>query len=766
MQFRVMRRRRIDHARLVAAAAITAVVVGSVGAHGAPAPQPNTGSAATVLALPTLTVTDASGVAHTVALGSISATATTVDQVLGRLGLDGVDLLGATPPGWSVDTSNGDKTGDYTLPVNATPASGAVTLAGYDVSKTADSATSALGALSGSVAIGTLGSSVSLGQHGWQAVAGTDSSSSTLTLDSVGADIHVGDLLPSDVLNALPLSQLVALAQSLHVQLPSSVTTTLSQLTSLAALLGQVKATALELSSAQQQLATLLAGLPSTQAAQQTLTSAQQQLSADVAQLAAAQQQLAQDQSVAQSLQNQVTAATALVSTDQAALASATAAVNSLQAQLALDPLSLLLQQQLSAAQAAQVQAQQQLSSAQTQLATLQAQLAAATATVGADQASVTSLQQAVSADQTAVDAAQTALNTLVAAAAAGDQVLATAQQTVDALTATLTTQLTDVSTLVQSLPDLHALLTQLLQLVTSAPLANLGTIETQLAATADADGGTGTVTCTVSGVSVAGVTLPSGTCDQLRAAFAAATSTLRTALSGLPVTTLPSPVLEGLATSTSGGALAATDTTAQASAAVTPLHVSLPAMSLEPVTDTVVSTIDGTVTSLNGLLAGLGLPAATSALTGALGTLSVDVGSLPTGAGLANLRTLGIDMTLGGLSTSVLHYRALPTNPAGQPGSTVPGGVTSGSSTPGSSTPGAPTPSSPAAHDPTSGLAASPGNRTPQTAHGLPFTGSDTVTDLALAAILMLAGGHLVLLGRRRRQRCSGTLQSPARAF
>ena len=762
MRAGVMRRRRINHTRVIGVVAVAAIIAGSVGAHGAQTPQPNTGSAESVLTLPTLTVTDATGVVRTIALGRVSASATTVDQVLGRLGLDGVNILGATPSGWSVDTSAGDRTGDYTLPVNTTPASGSVTLAGYDVSKTADAATSGLGALSGSLAMGALGATATLGQHGWQAAAGADSSSSTLTLDSVGTAIHLGDLLPADVLSALPLSQLIALAQSLQVQLPAGVTSTLDQLTTLTGLLDQVDTTAQQLAGAQQQLTALLNTLPGTQAAQQTLTSAQQQLSLAVAQLAAAQQQLSQDQSAALSLQNQVTAATALVASDQAALAAATAQVSSLQAQLASDPLSLLLQQQLAAAQAAEAQAQQQLPSAQAQLATLQAQLAAATATVSTDQATVASLQQTVSSDQAAVDAAQTALNTLVAALAAANQAVATAQQAVDGLTTTLTTLLSSATSLIQALPDLRALLSQLLQLVTSAPLVDLGHVVTSLSASADGKGGAGSITCAVSGASVTTSSLPGGTCDQLRAAFATATSTLQAALAGLPAaSTVPMPVLDGLVTSTSGGSLGATDTVAQASAVVTPLHLSLPSISLKAVTDSVVSGIDGTVSQLNTLLAGLGLPAATAALTGALGTLSVDVGSLPTGSALANLRTLGVDLTLGGVSTAVLHNRALPAGtPAGpsNPGSVDPGGVTPGT------TSASPTPSpapSPASSPPTA-----PPTRTTQTSAGLPFTGSDSMTDLAVAVILLLAGSHLLLLGRRRRQLCSGTLQAPSRAF
>jgi LPXTG-motif cell wall-anchored protein len=173
-------------------------------------------------------------------------------------------------------------------------------------------------------------------------------------------------------------------------------------------------------------------------------------------------------------------------------------------------------------------------------------------------------------------------------------------------------------------------------------------------------------------------------------------------------------------------------------------------------------------VSQLDSVLAGLGLPAATSILTGALGTLSVEVGSLPTGAALANLRTLGVDLTMGGLSTSVLHYRDLPATSPTTPGSTLPGGASVGSSTPGSSMPGSSMPGSTSGSPASSTTAspAAPATAVPQTSHGLPFTGADTMTDLALAAVLMLAGGHLVLLGRRRRQRCSGTLQAPARAF
>jgi hypothetical protein len=324
----------------------------------------------------------------------------------------------------------------------------------------------------------------------------------------------------------------------------------------------------------------------------------------------------------------------------------------------------------------------------------------------------------------------------------------------------------------VQSLPNLHALLTQLLDLVTAAPLVDLGKVSMSLSSIANQNGGSSTVACGATGITVVGSVLPAGTCDQVHAAFAGAVSTLHNALAALPgAAAVPTPSLDGLTTTSSGAPAAAMDVTSQAAAAITPLHLTLPSVSLTAVTDSLVTSIDAAVAQLNTLLPTLSLPGATSALTGALGALGVDVSSLPTGSALAGLRTLGVDLATAGLSTSVLHNRELASVPPSvtppgtttpgttTPGTTTPGTTTPGTTTPGTTTPGTTTPgtTTPGATTPTTTTPGTTTPRTTRTAHGLPFTGSETSVDAALAMLAMLAGVHLTMLGRRRRTPLAG---------
>jgi len=729
----------------IAGAIVTMTCVASVGANGAAPPVPQTGTAGSVITLPRVTLTDPTGATHAVSLGALSSTAATAQQTLASLALSGPNVLGTQLPGWSAQTSNGADGGDHTIPLSSPAATGGLTVAGYSVSAAADQATSALGALSGSLTASNLGLHVDLGPHGLSSSSGRDSSSSALTLTAAGADVHLGDLLPADVLSALPLSSLLTLAQSLHLSVPTDATQVVTQLGNLATSLQQLISNATDLATARHQLATLLAGVPATQAAQQTLTSALQQLSSTVSQLNAASSQLSQDQAAVQSLTTQLSTANAAVTAAQAALTTATAQVNSLVAQLAANPLSILLQQQLTSAQAAQAQAQAALASAQAQAAALQTQLAAATATVASDQQTVSTLQQTVSSAQADADAAQSALDALVQVVATANQAVATAQQLVDSLVTTLTDALGQITTTAQALPDLHAVLTELLDLVTQAPLVDLGNVTMAVSAAADQAGGAGTVTCALAGMSVLGQAVPDGTCGSVTSGFATLASTLRSALTALPgAGVVPVPALDGLTPSTTGAAAATDDPSSTASAALTPLHLGLPSLSLQAVTDTVVSSLDAGLSQLNALLPNLNLPSATSAVTGALGTLTTAVGSLPTGVGLAGLRTLGVDLSLVGVSANALHNRALAAAP---PPATTPGTTTAGSTTPGSTTPGSTTPGTT-----TPDTTPSQPRQTPQHSRGLPFTGSDSLVDAAIAALVLLAGAHLTVLGRRRR--------------
>ena len=733
-------------------------------ASGSNPPPPSTGQAISSIQLPRITITDAGGNTHTVDLGALTAQALTDTDLAASLGVNGGALLGAPLPGWGVDTSGGPQSGNHDIALTSGSAAADVNIVGYDVNAANQTAHSTFDALTGTATTTPLTVQLDLGQHGVDADVQPDTSSSAVSLTVTGLHVDLGDLLSSDVLDALPLSGLVDLVSGLGLPLPAGAGTVVGQLGTITGELANVQDAATQLASAQSALATLLLSLPSTTAAQQTLTDAESQLAADLAALQSAQQQLGVDTTTAQSLTTQLAAANADVTYW-------TGQVNDLTAQLAT-----LLADPLQAVQAAQVAAQLQsaqtaLTAAQATAAALQVQLDQANTDVAADQQLVTTVQQQVAADQAAVTIAQTALDALVAAIVSTNQAVADAQATVDALTTALTGQINGLQNDLAGLPDLTTLRAQLVSTLTAAPLLDVGTLGATISSTATDGSGTGTVTCNVTGASVLGQPIPGGPCADLVSRFTDITTALSGALAQLPLGQPVAPALGGLAQSTTVTNPTPTDTDTSGSAGLTPLHLDLPAATLAALSDPAVSDLAAALAPTQLALAGLGMPAATSALTGSLGTLGTTVAALPSGAGLAGLHTLGIDISLFGLATSAVHHRSLPATPPGGAGSTSGsgggssgggvgggGGMATGGGTDNGGTVANPAdPGEP--HHPTPPPAGVPPQRT--TTHSplpsLPFTGDDIAVDLAAGLSLLLAGAQLLVFGRSRRIRSRG---------
>ena len=755
----------MHHPRLVSFALLAAVGLTTVHvAQGSSPPPPHTGQATTTIALPVITVSDPGGGTRRIDLGSLIAQAANENAPGASLGLAGPSALGTTLPGWTVDTSTGPQSGDHDIVLATNPVSGDVGLVNYDVHADTTSASASYGALSAAADTTPVSVQANLGQHGVSASVTPDSSTGALDLTVSGLQFRLGDLLPASVINALPLSGLVDIVHSLGLPLPADAPSVGATLSSLANDLTSGKALADQLATARAALAGLLAALPGTALAQQQLTAAQTTLSNDLAALQSAQQQLAAATATMQQLQSQVTSLSAAVTAAQqqvnaanASVASLTAQVNSLTSQinsLLGNPLNAAqiaaltvqlnnAQSQLSTTQAQLTSAQSSLASAQSALAPVQTQLTQATATVNTDQALVTSAQQQVSTDQTAVTAAQQALDALVSSIS-NNQAVADAQALVTQLTTTLTALVATISSDITALPDLTALRNQLLSTLQSAPLVNVGSLGATLTSTADDTGGSGLITCTVSGASVLGQPIPAGPCSDLVGHFAAITTALAGALDQLPLAAPALPSVGGLAQHSTSTTPTTTDTVTNGSASVTPLHLSLPSTTLAALADTSVTALASALTHAQQSFSALGLPAVTSALSGSLGTLAGTVAALPTGTGLAGLRTLGVDVSMVGLSTAALHNlapSALPAPGSGKGSGTVGGGVPAPSATP--------TPT------PTQAPGAAPGSATRRvhtTQHDpLPFTGGDAAAELAAALILLLGGAHLLRLGRRR---------------
>ena len=699
--------------RALTALIVTAVSISTIGvAGGSNPPSPNTGQATTTIQLPRIEITDASGTVHTIDLGALTAQALTDNGAAASL-----DALG-----WSKDSQGGPQSGDQDL--------GPVHIVGYDVHAAGDNAHSSLDALTATAATSPLVVHVDLGQHGVAATVDASQSSSAINLTVSGLSVGMGDLLPTDVLDGLPLSGLIDLVSGLGLTLPAGAGSVVSQLGTLTGELSDVTDAANDLEAAQTTLAGLLGAIPSTAAAQQQLTDAQTQLANDLAALLVAQQQLGTDTTTAQDLQTQLDAANADVIywTGQ------------------LNPAALL------AAQALAAQLQQQVDQAN--------------ATVTADQQVVTTLTQQVSADQAAVTAAQDALDLLADQVALANQAVADAQTLVDQLTTALTALIDGLTTDLGGLPDLTALRTQLVATLTASPLIDVGTLGATLSSTAADGSGTGSLTCTVTGASVLGQPIPAGPCSALVSSFAGITSTVAGALAQLPLAQSLAPSLGGLAGSSAGSTPAPNDVDTTGSADLTPLHLNVPAGTLAALTDPAVAAVTAALTPTQQVLAGLGLPALTSALSGSLGSFGSALAAMPSGSALAGLHTIGVDVTLVGLSTSALHHRSLPATPpvggsgggsggsGGSGGGAGSSGGSSGGTTSGPATPAEPV-DPPAKHPsprpPAAGV--TPPHQT--TEHSplpsLPFTGDNVAVDLAAALLLALAGAHLLARTSKR---------------
>jgi len=772
----------VRRGRVVGIGLLAVVGFTAVGAEGAPTPSPHTGQATTTIQLPRIVITDANGTARSIDIGALIAKASTDSGPVAALGLNGPAVLGTTLPGWQVDASAGSKSGDQDIVLSTGQVNGDVGLVNYGVSTTADSAQSSYGALTATASTSPMSVQANLGQHGVTASVTPNTSTGSLELTISGLQLDLGDLLPADVISALPLSGLVDIVSALGLSLPAGAGGLNTALSTLGTDLTSAKNLADQLTTAHSALAGLLGALPTTSVAQQQLATAQSTLANDLAALQSAQQQLASDTAIAQQLQAQVTTLTAAVTAAQQQVDTATDAVTSWTAQISslTAQLNSLLgnplkaaqivalttqltdaQSQLAAAQSALSAAQTTLTNAQAALAPVQQQAAQAAADVTADQTFLTTVQQNVSADQAAVTSAQQALDALVASIS-GNQAVLDAQAMVNTLTTSLTTSLTSVTSDVTALPNLANLRDQLLATLTAAPLVDVGTIGATLTSTADDNSGSGVISCTITGASVLGQPIPGGSCASLVSQFGAVAAAVAGAVGQLPLAAPIAPVVNGLTAATTLTNPTAADTVTTGTASLAPLHLAVPTATLSALADSAVTGLATTLAGTQQSFAALGLPAITSALAGTLGTLAGTVGALPTGTGLAGLHTLGIDASLVGLSTTATHYRALNATPppvtpppVGVPPVTPPIGNGNGNGTDGGTVDGGvPGAGAPKAPDPGKTPSRSPGPATPRDSapehEPLPFTGDNTALDIAAALVVMLAGAHLLRLGRR----------------
>lgn len=307
--------------------------------------------------------------------------------------------------------------------------------------------------------------------------------------------------------------------------------------------------------------------------------------------------------------------------------------------------------------------AQVDLDAAQDVVDDLTADLDAAEQTLADAEAALADARAAVADAEAALADAEADLDALL------DTIAGTAADTlreqVQRLRSTLRDLLDTVESILDGLPDLDRLLEDLLAGLRDAPLLDVGDATVGFELRADAQRGSVDVTCDFQGVTVLGQAVPTGDCGALSESLRVLDEVLGGALGALPLDGVPAVEVGGLSIERSASD-APQDGVTRARLAVEGLHVGVPSVSLTSAADELTARLEGLVASAEGAAArlleqqtGISLPsgfqtADLQALQALLAELDAQVAALPTGADLAGLRTVGLDVTAGDLLSQV----------------------------------------------------------------------------------------------------------------
>lgn len=274
--------------RLLAAGAIASsfLLVSASAAVAAPLGASGTGTtpvgstAKTLISLPSLSIVNPLLPGLGATLGTLEADATSVPNLLSGLSLQNISALGKAVPGQDITSAGGAKSGSLTVPVTpaGAPLTGTLSLGDYAVSAAAGTAKATLRALTGGIQASPVSLATTLGQHGLGSTVTPGQASSNLGVGTPGLNLTLGDLLPTNVLDNLPLGTVLNLVSSLKLPLSSGLLSQVTQLNSLTSVLGQLTSALGQLSSAQGTLTSLLNGVlgaTSTVPGGQTLSSLQ-----------------------------------------------------------------------------------------------------------------------------------------------------------------------------------------------------------------------------------------------------------------------------------------------------------------------------------------------------------------------------------------------------------------------------------------------------------------------------------------------------------
>jgi hypothetical protein len=764
--------------RAAAVLAAVAVAVAVPAAGAAPAGPTGSGTAATTLTFPSLDlVLDAAGSTGG-ALGTLSALADTTGTAYGALALADGRVGQLVQPEQRVDSRDGGARDELGVALPNGPVTGAVQLAGVEVSATATDAVARLSALDGELAA-PLGLSIGLSGSDVVSRVTPTASHSGLSLSSPGLSVELSDVLPADVLAALPLSVVLDLTEALDLPAPDELLERLRSVTDVAALLEQLRAAEASLEDLRRQLGDLTddpALAAEIDAAEQAVADAAAALSSALSELSATQAGLTNaktDATAAQtavvSAETELTAAQTVLATESAELAALEEQLADARAELAyLESLTVLTPEQtlrllelpgiIADLEDAVEQAEENVAAATAAAAASAAALADAEAALAAAEAAVAALEESVALDEGAVDAARTLL---AAAYDALEALLAQlpSSELIDALRAEISRLVTvvdgvllQIERLLADLPDVSKLRLDLLAGLADVPLLATGLLVIDLASTATGEGGDASAACTVADVTVLGQPVPGATCEDVARQLSALGGSVGALLAALPVST-PSVALSGLTPRES--VVRDADGSWTAVAGIEPLRIAVAPLALQDVVDPLVS---GLREQVRALLDGSGDGLLAAALDDTLNVLLDQLESVPLGDGLAGLSTAGVDVSLLGATststfTSMQAEAGDPTNatdPAAPTSPTAPTGPNDPASPPatGARTP----PAAPVAAPATGTGRLTPANVTspPRGASTLPRTGSEPAVVAAAALLAMAAGAHALRLGQR----------------
>lgn len=680
-------------------------------------------------------------------LGILLADATNTAVPVARLALANLGAGGLTAPDIGLSSADGDTSGGESRTVAANGVSATVELVDYLVEAGADSAAAELSALAAQIET-PIGLSPEVQAQGLRVSADPTGTASSIVLQVSGLTVGLADLLPADVLDALPFSVVLDLIDSLDLPLTTDLLDQIADVDALLLALTAAVEQAQVVAALQAELDAAAVGLPEADAvnlAQQALDDAElavQLLEAEAAQL----------------------------TLDIAGLE---AEIEALETELAglllLDPLDLLRIDAINL----------ELDALEAELALLEAELEAIETTelpaaIAEVDAALVILADAEQALEEAL--IELGLEALLAELALAEGLLGDLLQQLDALLDGL---------------DLAALPDALLGALAGTPLLDLGSIGLALATSADATSSLGAVTCTAAALRVLGAPVPTPDCDAVGIALDSLARAITDALSVLPVAA-PVPVVTtgGLDTSSSGAGVPDAEGASTAFARVSALTLEIASVDLVATTDALVDELAVLVGELDALLLGLdGGIASLQVSEDSFQALVLDVpldleanlddlqgtlAALPTGDALGGLRTVGLGAALGTIELE----SSFTSSSAGAPGSPFAPGTPAAPDSPvapdapappesprtpeaplapaapappGSATPIAPVPVAPGVPSPPTGV---PGG-------SLPRTGTELHLLWAAALAAVAAGGVAVALGRGV---SGGTLAAPGR--